>query len=269
MKFSVVTISYNQCDYLGACIESVLAQVGPEVEYIVVDAGSTDGSLELIERYRAGIEHLVVGEDRGPPDGLNKGFALATGDVFYFLNSDDLVLPGAFARAAELFAHHPDVDVLYGNGLLIDEAGKRIRSSLSIPWFSPYRYLSGAGAVHQQATFFRSSVFRRAGGFNLECGTCWDGELLLDMALMNAKFMHVAEEWGAFRITPTSISGSGRLDARYAVDRRRMFRKVYGRDADWREFVFRYAYRAVDKPVSWFRSRAALMKVGRQSAGKN
>lgn len=262
MKFSVVTISYNQREYLKACMESVLAQAGPELDYIVVDAGSSDGSLELIEQYRSGLAHLVVGKDRGPPDGLNKGFARATGDIFYYLNSDDIVLPGTFERVAELFMRHPDVDVIYGDGIQIDETGKRIRWCLSSSSFSPYSYLAGARVVLQQATFFRSSIFRRAGGFNLDCGTCWDGELLIDMALNGAKFMHVAEDWGAFRITATSISGSGRLDERYEMDRRRMFRKVYGRDLDWREHFSRYAYRAVDKPVSWMRSRAVPIAAG-------
>ena len=89
MKISVVTISYNQACYLEQTIISVLNQDYENVEYIVVDPGSTDGSRDIIEKYRNRIQHIIYERDVGPADGLNKGFAVATGDVFYFINSDD------------------------------------------------------------------------------------------------------------------------------------------------------------------------------------
>ena len=115
MKISIVTISYNQKQYLKACIDSILTQAECELEYIVVDAGSTDGSRELIESY--GDQVIKVFErDDGPADGLNKGFACATGEVYGFINSDDYLLPGALKRVTEFFLAHPNNAFMTGEG---------------------------------------------------------------------------------------------------------------------------------------------------------
>ncbi len=91
MKISIVTLSFNQCAFLREALESVLQQGYPDLEYIVIDPGSTDGSRELIQSYASGIAHMVFEPDKGASDGLRKGFALATGDICGFLNSDDLL----------------------------------------------------------------------------------------------------------------------------------------------------------------------------------
>jgi glycosyltransferase involved in cell wall biosynthesis len=105
-KVSIVTISYNQCAFLERAIQSVLAQNYPEVEYIVVDPGSTDGSRDIIERYRSRISKLILEPDKGPVDGLNKGFSVATGEIYGYLNADDEFLPGAIDKAMRAFASH-------------------------------------------------------------------------------------------------------------------------------------------------------------------
>src|ERR1700738_5632483 len=98
-KVSIVTISFNQAEFLERAIRSVVDQDYPEIEYSVVDPGATEGSRDIIERYRSRIARVIYEPDRGPADGLNKGFACATGDIFGFLNSDDVLLPGAVRRA--------------------------------------------------------------------------------------------------------------------------------------------------------------------------
>src|SRR5215212_920496 len=115
MKFSIVTISFNQVRFLEQAIYSVLEQDHPSVEYIVVDPGSTDGSREIIERYRDRIDKVVFEPDKGPADGLNKGFAHASGDVFGFPNSDDILEPGTLSGVARYFETHPEVDLVSGN----------------------------------------------------------------------------------------------------------------------------------------------------------
>ena len=99
MKVSVVTVSFNQARFLERAIRSVLGQDYDDIEYIVVDPGSTDGSRAIVERWRDRIDRIILEPDRGPPDGLNKGFAAATGEIFAYLNADDALLPGA-VRAA-------------------------------------------------------------------------------------------------------------------------------------------------------------------------
>lgn len=230
MKFSVVTISYNQAQWLPACMESVLNQQGVEIEYIVVDPGSTDGSREIIARYQPRLAAVILEPDKGPADGLNKGFAKATGDVFFYLNSDDLVFPGAFAEVAEAFRKHPAVDVIYGDGIEIDENGRRTSIVYSLPTFSAYSFMCGGVNMLQQSTFIRSAAFRRAGGFKAENKTCWDGELLVDLGQTGSTFLHQAKLWGAFRLYNGSITGSGRLHEMRLRQREDIFRRNFGRE---------------------------------------
>jgi glycosyltransferase involved in cell wall biosynthesis len=111
---SIVTISFNQAKYLERTIHSVLGQNYPNIEYIVVDAGSTDGSREIVLRYRSRIDQLIFEPDEEPADGLNKGFSRASGEIFGYLNGDDLFLQNAFGIAARTFAAHPQADVVNG-----------------------------------------------------------------------------------------------------------------------------------------------------------
>ena len=115
LKISVVTISYNQKKYLKECIDSVLSQDYKNIEYIVVDPGSTDGSLEVIDSYGSKIIK-VYGKDKGPSDGLNNGFFRATGDIFYFINSDDVLMPGVFQLVSKLFTNDPQLMLILGEG---------------------------------------------------------------------------------------------------------------------------------------------------------
>ena len=103
-RISVVTVSFNQREYLEQCLLSVFGQRYPNLEYIVVDAGSTDGSIELLRRYEAQFAHLIVEPDEGQSDGLNKGLRRATGDILTWVNSDDMLAPSALKRAAIAFA---------------------------------------------------------------------------------------------------------------------------------------------------------------------
>jgi glycosyltransferase involved in cell wall biosynthesis len=180
MKFSVVTISFNQRQYLEEALRSVLTQDYPAIEYIVVDPGSTDGSRELAESYRTQLGRVIFEPDQGAADGLNKGFQHASGDIFGFLNSDDVLLPGAVKSVAQIFAQNPECDIVMGNGFVIDAQGKRIRR-IRAAGFTLDRYFYGGATWLQQATFFRREAFASAGGFNVNNRSCWDGELLVDM----------------------------------------------------------------------------------------
>lgn len=228
MRISIVTISFNQVMFLKKCIDSVVSQKCTDLEYIVVDPGSSDGSRELIDSYAGKVSVRVYERDAGAADGLNKGFAKATGEIFGFLNSDDELLPDALRFVEEFFSSHPEVDVLNGSGQKTDAAGvpfKRIHASP----FSVDRYVFGAVNLLQQGCFFRRRVFERVGGFNVANKTCWDGELFLDMALSGARFAATSRMLGAFRIHDASISGSGRMEEEYRRDCERLFVKAKGR----------------------------------------
>jgi len=233
MKISIVTISFNQAQFLEEAILSVLNQDYPDVEYIVVDPGSTDGSRKLIEGFRDRIDHIVFEPDSGPSDGLNKGFARASGDIFGFLNADDFLLPGALDSLATGFKRLPLTDVISGHGWLVDVDGWPTQKKHSHR-FSAWRYLHCGAYLLQQSTFFTAEAFQRSGGFNQDNRTCWDGELWLDMALAGCRFQHVNEYWSCFRTYEESISGQIALDPEsskaYQWDRNRMYRQATGRD---------------------------------------
>lgn len=243
MKISLVTLSFNQGDYLQRAIDSVLEQMYPELEYIVVDPGSTDGSRELIQRYASSFAHVVFEPDRGAADGLNKGFALATGDIYGFLNADDLLYPGALQRVAQFFHEHPECDIGFGSGHKIDSSGTRLRH-FTAPHFSVRRYLYGYAVWLQQATFFRAHAFKNSPGFNRENRTCWDGELFVTMVSQGARIGYIDADLGGFRVHVNSISASGKLNDQYLLDCRRIFRQIRGREWTRRDDVMNFMYRA-------------------------
>src|SRR5271170_7307769 len=107
-RVSIVTVSFNQASFLERAIRSVLEQDYPDIEYIVVDPGSTDGSRDIIDRYRSQISKIILEPDTGPANGLNKGFAAASGNIFGYINADDAYLPGAIAKAVSAFRARPD-----------------------------------------------------------------------------------------------------------------------------------------------------------------
>jgi glycosyltransferase involved in cell wall biosynthesis len=228
MKFSLVTISFNQCDYLEEAITSIVKQDYPAIEYIVVDPGSTDGSRELIDRYRPQLAHVVFESDKGAADGLNKGFRHASGDIFGFLNSDDALLPGALQGVSQAFRESPECDIVMGNGFVVDAQGKRIRR-IRAAGFTVDRYFYGGATWLQQSTFFRRATFERAGGFNENNRSCWDGELLVDMVRQGARIKYLNQDLALFRIHARSITGSKRHSEMMRADAERMFSFSQGR----------------------------------------
>jgi glycosyltransferase involved in cell wall biosynthesis len=228
-RISIVTISFNQAPYLERAIRSVLEQDYPDLEYIVVDPGSTDGSRDIIERYRSKISQIILEPDTGPANGLNRGFAAATGEVFGYINADDAYLPGAISKAMAAFSARPEADIIYGHSYIVDGNGKVIRRSQSVP-FDLRRYAYGGVTVMQQSTFFRRSAFEKTGGFNENNRSSWDGELLVQFAQQNCRFSMVDDYWSLFAIYPGSISASIRHNQQYHQDHARLFRAIIGRD---------------------------------------
>ncbi len=242
MRISIVTISFNQKAYLQAAMESVLSQQYPDLDYIVVDPGSTDGSRELIQAYSDRLAHIVFEIDRGPADGLNKGFALATGDVYGFLNSDDLLTPGSLQAVAEHFRTHPECNVVLGNGHIVDGDG-RLKRHIKARGFTTRRYLRSGTQWLQQSTFFTSKAFRDAQGFNPEDRACWDYELFATIAKQGARAGYIDKDLSAFRIHAGSITGTGSNFAVYRSEQQRIFQQITGRSRHLGDDLLEIAYR--------------------------
>ena len=213
MKVSIVTISYNQAKFIEETINSVLSQSDVEIEYIVVDAGSKDGSRDIINKYADRIHKIIFEPDTGPADGLNKGFAYATGDILGYLNADDILLPGALSQVNDFFQANKDVDVVSGHCYIIDENGNRLlkkfSNKLTKSSFSNRRYAIGYSILIQQSTFFKKELFDTINGFDTDFKVMWDAALTVDFIKANARFKVVNAYWSCFRVYPESISGSG------------------------------------------------------------
>ena len=242
MKLTIVTISFNQHEFLEQCLLSVLSQKADDVEYIVVDPGSTDGSREIIEKFRASIDYVVFEKDNGPADGLNRGFSRGSGEIFGFINADDSLLPGALEHVKDFFDEHRDVDVVSGNGLVIDSYGCEIRKCYS-DRFSAIGYAYGSCGLVQPSTFFRSSLFHRVGGFNEGNKTNWDGELFLDMVLAGARFARSQQFLSCYRLHSSSITASGKYDSAIRAHGHYIFRKVKGRRFRFSDYIVGFLFR--------------------------
>jgi len=244
MKFSIVTISFNQKHFLKEAMDSVLVQ-DVELEYIVVDPGSTDGSRSLIDSYGEKVAKRIYRKDDGPAHGLSMGFDEASGDIFGFLNSDDALAPGALSKVEKFFRDNPDVDIVAGCGYFIDAESNPYRK-IAPSRFNKWLYLMGVPSLFQQGTFFRASAYKKAGGFNLENRTCWDSELYIDMVNVGAKYKCVSDKFGFFRIHGDSITGSGRLTDKYILEQDRIFEKITGRKPSFLDRILsRYCARLI------------------------
>jgi glycosyltransferase involved in cell wall biosynthesis len=164
---SIVTPSLNQASYIEQTILSVLEQGYPNLEYIVVDGGSTDGTQDILRRYEKYL-HWTSGRDSGQSNAINKGFQKAKGEVLAFLNSDDCYAPGALQKVGEFFSGHPQAHWLSGRCRIIDELGKETRKPITIYknfWLlsRSYPILQILNYISQPATFWRRTVFEQIG----------------------------------------------------------------------------------------------------------
>ena len=223
MKISVVTISYNQDKFLEQCILSVKNQTYKNFEHIIVDAGSSDRSRKIIHKYKNYFSKVIFEKDRGPADGLNKGFKYATGSIYFFLNSDDLIPKNSFMLAINEFKKN-DIDCLLGSGHLIDHRNKLLKFIIPTN-FSRNEFIYNSAVVFQQGCFFRNNLFKKSKKFNLKSLTCWDGELILNFKDITKKIKISTDCLGFFRIYPESGTGSGLLKNKWKEDRARLFLK--------------------------------------------
>lgn len=210
IKISIVTVSYNQVRYLRDNIESVLGQNDPNFEHIIVDACSTDGSVAVLREY----PHLrwLSEVDEGQSDGLNKGFAMATGDIIGWINSDDMLFPGALKVVREYFEANPDSLGCVGNMAICNEQGKLIRTVQS----EDYEYLdmlTRKRGVTQPSTFLRGSVLSEVGYLDKNLDFIMDFDLYLRVAKKQT-IRHVNQTLAIFRLQEAAKTTNGLVEFR-------------------------------------------------------
>lgn len=181
-RITVVTPSFNQAPYLEQTLKSVLDQGYPNLEYFVFDAGSKDGSAEIIHRYADRLAYHEIAPDRGQSDAIEKGWRRATGEMLCWLNSDDYFLPGALQTAAQAFRTDPQLVMLCGTIAIVDGQGRTLRHKRA-PALTTERLLPWGGVPGQAAVFLHRRVFDEIGGPRVDLHYVLDWELWLRVLL--------------------------------------------------------------------------------------
>lgn len=179
---TIVTPSFNQGLFIEHTIQSVLSQDYPDIEYLVIDGGSTDETLQVLRRYEDRLSWTSE-PDRGQSHALNKGFQRAKGEILAWLNSDDVYLPGAITDSVTFLQEHPDVDLVYGDIQFIDEHGNILAEEIRSRPFSLTTLLTQFGSIQQQSAFFRRRLLEKIGGINENLHYVMDTELWIRIAL--------------------------------------------------------------------------------------
>ncbi len=181
-RVSIVTPSYNQSEYLEETIRSVLLQGYPKLEYIIMDGGSTDGSVDIIRKYEPWLAYWVSEPDQGQTHAINEGWKNATGEILAYINSDDYYLSGAIAAAMQGFIAHSQADMIYGTAIIVDGRDKDLRV-----WngqtFDLKTMLTAGSIVPQPATFFTKHALKSVGYLDEQWHMIMDYELCIQIGL--------------------------------------------------------------------------------------
>ena len=193
---SIVTPSYNQAAYLEQTIQSVLGQDHPQIEYIVIDGASTDRSVEIIKKYTDRLAYWISEKDRGQAEAINKGFAVAKGEILAWLNSDDYYLPGTVSAAVKSFRENPGAGMIYGDMLAVDGNGQTI----NVLKYKQLRLedLLSFQIIGQPSVFFRRAAFEEAGPLDTSFHFMLDHHLWIRIA-QQGRILHVPQVWSAAR----------------------------------------------------------------------
>ena len=212
--FAIVTPSYNTARYIGEAVRSVLGQDYPHVDYVVMDGGSTDGTVDVLRSFGPRLR-WVSQKDKGQSDAINRGFARTRGDILGWLNSDDIYAPGAFRAVAEVFAARPDVDLVYGDATYTDYRGRHVARCLHVEPFDRERLFHYSDFIVQPAAFFSRRIFEKVGGIDASIHWAMDYDLWLRIAAAGARAVYLRRVLAHFRWladNKTATGDHGRLD---------------------------------------------------------
>jgi glycosyltransferase involved in cell wall biosynthesis len=198
-KISIVTPSFKQGGFIERTLLSVIDQQYPALEYFVQDGNSKDKTVEVLQEYQEKLSGWASEKDSGQSQAINRGFAKTSGEIMAWLNSDDLLLPGSLQTVGDYFNRHPDVDVVYGNRLMIDGDDQEIGR-----WIMPGHdgnVLSWVDYIPQETLFWRRQLWDKVGG-HIDESFCFamDWDLLVRFRDAGAKFAHIPQFLGAFRV---------------------------------------------------------------------
>lgn len=210
---SIITPSYNQGVFIRETIESVLSQDYERVEYIVVDGGSTDNSLDIIKEYEGRLTYISE-NDNGQSDAINKGFRMAHGEIVAWLNSDDVYEPNSISKAVNEFLKNDKLGLVYGDGYIIDDASKKLKVFEYTQEFDYWKLVNFWDYIMQPATFFKRETLESVGYLDENLHYCMDWDLWIKLAAVSEvkyipELLACSREYGD---TKTSTGGDKRLE---------------------------------------------------------
>jgi glycosyltransferase involved in cell wall biosynthesis len=197
-KISIVTACFNSIDYIEETIKSILNQNYPNLEYIIIDGGSTDGTIEVIEKYKSQIKYFISEKDLGHANALNKGFKISTGEIMGFLNADDIYMPWTFRTISEIFLNLKDVNWITGIQSFINDKGENIGVGVVLKNIQDFLN-NNHQWIQQESTFWKRSLWDKSGGYiNEEYKFSIDTELW-SRFFLNERLYHLNSVIGSFR----------------------------------------------------------------------
>lgn len=264
-RVSVVMPSYNQGRFIERSILSVLNQGYPNLEFIIVDGGSQDETLEILKKYESRLAWWVSERDNGQSDALNKGFSRASGDIFAWLNSDDLLMPGAIARAIEAFSSAPTASVVFGDWWTVDIFDKQLEHFYAFD-FDVSHFIFEGFTHNAQAMFWTADAHRRFGNFDVELYNTMDYDFIVRMGLNEhpAAFVRVPYPLACFRIHPDQKTQG--FDSRVRGEHEKIAAKI-GRPYKFSRIgrLIRLIYRS--RRAFWYAKRAGIGYSTRKALG--
>ncbi|NJL12521.1 MAG: glycosyltransferase [Microscillaceae bacterium] len=208
-KISIVSPSYNQGQYLEETILSVIGQNYPNLEYIIIDGGSTDNSVEIIKKYEKHLAYWVSEPDRGQAHAINKGFAMATGDILAWLNSDDMYMPNILNFIAINLKETSQAMLLFGDVIHIQEDNKKLFSNSSIKYFEQQLELCYVDFIVQPSSFWTRKTWETLGDLNEKYNYVFDWEWFIKAQQAKTKFVYISKYLSIYRIHSSHKTGIG------------------------------------------------------------
>jgi|SRR3990167_2977479 len=215
-KISIVTPSFNQGSYLESTILSVIGQLYPNLEYIIMDGGSTDNSIDIIRKYEKHFAFWESVPDKGQSDAINKGFQIATGDIFAWINSDDMYLPHTFRFISEYFSSNCDDKIVFGNCLKFNQETKKVYGS-DVESSHKKLDISLCDYIIQPSCFWSRQIWEKVGPLNLDLAFSLDWDWFIRAQKLNLKFEPISEFLSIYRIHAQHKTGTGGQDRIYEL----------------------------------------------------